>query len=80
MKVTIYIKKDHSVGLFSMWCHMDLPLEEFESDAERENVRNKIKELYEYLDNEGNVCKVTFNDEPTDNSTSSKDGGMLVVS
>lgn len=66
MKATIYFNNDPSVGIFSASYEMDLPVEKFEDDEHREDMRAAIKKLYTELDGEFYPSYVTFSDEKQD--------------
>ena len=81
-KAIIEFKGDPSVGIFPRVYHMELPTdvnsatEGWDKDS-KEEVRKKIKELYEHLDNE-DKCTVYFDtdstEEPQDDNDTFIDG------
>ena len=68
MKVTIYFPNDPSVGIFSNYYGMEVPdwrvygMDKEDERQFREEMRSKIKSLYEELDGEF-TCRVWFEDE-----------------
>jgi hypothetical protein len=63
-KISIEFPRDPSVGMFAEWYTMEIPnpINEEWSKEEKEELRAKIKSMYEGIDNDG-TCRVYFENE-----------------
>jgi len=62
-RTTVYFHNDPSVGIQSTYYSIELPIEKFEDEEHREEVRKLIQNLYTELDGEFAATRVIFGDE-----------------